>query len=434
MLDSIEHKGYFFLPENPDHMLAGTLKCSQDDGIELDLFGYFDKFQNTSSKETNLILGTTANGKRMTLLNCYQKSGSMNFPGFPQSKISAIYLFFGHHFNSIDEIKFDSCSIEYEGLNHWLYISGFDKPNYDKGRKEYLVKYNTPQNIGFSFLENWDAEIVFDFFAPSDYFIPIDKVNLEQRPALKLVPQVKSSFQNFLNVTSAFTSFLSVNYYSYALAKSIFFYENIEKTDDTDDDKREVQLYYKTGIDVEKHKKHVRKQDYLFQYINYEFHFPEIIKEWFVLHGQIEVTINILTECFMDRSKPTELHFISLTQGIENMHKRVFIKSKLDFLERLNGIVDYLPTKVKDALLANESDFTKRIRDNRNYYTHYSDNYKLRAVPLGELFLLSEKLKVILMVAILKKISFSDEQIERMILLNGIYLFNHLIKIPRSVA
>lgn len=430
MLDKIEHKGFFFLPDNPDQTLNGTLRFTQNDGVELDLFGQFDKFENPSSKETTIVLGITANGKEVTLLNCYQKSGSMSFPGFPQSKILAIYLFIGRHFNSLDDIKFDSCSVEFEGINGWLNISGFDMPNYNREKKEFLIKYNTPANIDFVLFENWEAQFSFDFYGPSEFFIPTE-VHLSQRPTLKLLPKQTSKFKDFQNVITSFTSFLTVNYFSYPLIKAVTFSVKIEKGEGYSNKFKYVEFYQRTAIDIEKYERHNNKTDYLIQYSEYQTQFQHVVHDWFVLYKQIEVSINILTECFIERSKTTELHFISLTQALENLHRRCFVSKKMDFLDRLNAIVDYLPKKIKNALLGNEVDFTKRIRDNRNYYTHYSDNYKLNAVSLGELFVMSEKLKIILLTSVLQKISFTEEDVEKMIFSNGIYLFNHLIKIPK---
>ena len=431
MLNTIEHKGIFFLPDNPNETLNGTLKFNLDDGVELDLFGHFDKFENPSSKETTIVLGITANGKKVTLLNCYQKSGRISVPGFSQSKISAIYLFIGCHFNALDDIEFDSCSLEFEGINGWLNITGFDKPNYNKEKKEYSIKYKTPDNIDVVFFENWEAEFWFDFYAPGEYFTPTE-VHLHQRPILKLLPKHPSKFKDFQNVITTFTSFLTVNYFSYPLTKSVIFYKKIEKENEYDSGFDEIELHHPTEIDINKYKNHNNKTDYLIQYSQYQTQFQQIVQNWFALYNQIEVSINILTECFMERSKPAELHFISLTQALENLHKRCFVSTKMDFLDRMNAIVDYLPEKVKKALLENEVDFTKRIRDNRNYYTHYSDTYKLKAVSLGELFMISEKLKIILLTSVLKKISFTETEVEKLVFSKGIYLFNHLIKIPKA--
>ena len=110
------------------------------------------------------------------------------------------------------------------------------------------------------------------------------------------------------------------------------------------------------------------------------------------------------------------------------LKKDWFAKNRTGFKGLINEIIEYLPQKLRDTILDGEIDFAGRIRDNRNYYTHYSDKYKAKAISLSELFILSEKLKIILMVAVLKEISFTNEQLEKIIFTKGLFRFNHIIK------
>ena len=211
MLKDIEVKGFFFTPQTPDEHIAGILKFNKSEGIELDLFGHFNRFRYPSSTDNNIILGFTSEGKKVTLLNCYESSSRMTFPGFPQSKYTILYLFVGEHFTSIDEINFDSCLVEYEGLNYWLDISGFEKPVYDRDNSRFLIEYNTPNKINFELTQDWIAEISFDFYAPLEFFIPIDRVELTQKSIIKFIPKLRSTFKQFENVISLFSSFLAIN-------------------------------------------------------------------------------------------------------------------------------------------------------------------------------------------------------------------------------
>ena len=63
MKNENEYKGIWWLPENLDDKIYGTLKFSNDDGIILDLFGSF----RTDKEEYEIILGFTSNGKWITL-------------------------------------------------------------------------------------------------------------------------------------------------------------------------------------------------------------------------------------------------------------------------------------------------------------------------------------------------------------------------------
>lgn len=79
------------------------------------------------------------------------------------------------------------------------------------------------------------------------------------------------------------------------------------------------------------------------------------------------------------------------------------------------------------ALLSNEEDFADRVTLNRNFYTHYDEEKEGKAATISELYILSEKLKIILIVCILKELSFSSEQIKRIVMNKGVFLFNHVL-------
>ncbi|MBN8876769.1 MAG: hypothetical protein J0I32_04430 [Sphingobacteriales bacterium] len=433
MITNIEQKGYFFLPENPPEQLPGVLKFQQGDGIEVALFGQFSKFGNPGSKEKRIVLGFIENGKKVTLLSCYEVSKSMSVPGFPQSKISAIYIFIGQHYQTISEISFENCSIEYSDLNHWLDISGFDKPMYSEEAKEVTIKYKRPDKISFPLKDDWDGEIEFTFSMPHTYFTPAHKAEIKQTPVLTIKPWQKSSFESFQSILSSFNSFLALNYFAYPVIRSIIFYEPQIKEDEHDPDFIKIELFFNLGVALKKYNEHTSKYDFLLLYKDYQPQFPDIIKKWYSLREKIEASIDILTECFMGRGNPMELHFLSIAQALENLHRRITGKEEILF-NRLTEIINELPAKVKEALLGNEIDFARRVTRNRNYYTHYSERHEAAAASLGELFVISEKLKIILIVCILKELSFNDVSIEKIIIGKGVFLFNHLIKINSNAA
>lgn len=425
-----EFKGYFFLPENKKNELPGILKFNPLDGIELDLFGQFKSYTNPASRENNLILGFNSSGKKITLLNCFESSRSMSLPGFPQSKFSSLYLFIGQHYETVEEITFNSCSIEYKDFNYWLDISGFDMVMYDKAQKEIFIKYKQPENILFEFIENWKAEIEFSFLSTSPYFKPLDVASIEQQAHFNLKPKQKEPFKNFEHNFLIFNSFLSLNYFTYPVVKSVVFFEDKEKEDELDNNFNKVELFFSSSIKHEKYKAHIHKHDFLLQLHDFKANLDEMMKAWYYLYSKIEASIDILTECFMDRGNPMELHFLSIVQAIENMHRRLTEK-KISLNQRLNEIVNNLPLKVKEALLSNEIDFTKRVTLNRNFYTHYSENNEGKAASLSELFVLSEKLKIILMVSILEELPFTNNNLEKLIISKGVFLFNHIVQVKK---
>jgi hypothetical protein len=429
MLSSIEFKGYFWLPTNPEKRLPGLLKFDPENAIEVELWGQFHNYTNPSSMDNNILLGISSDGKKITMLNCFEHSRGMSIPGFPVSAFSAIYMFVGEHFKSIEELQFKQAVVEYEDANLWLGISGFDNPEYDSLSKEVRLKYKQPEQIVTRIDEHWMAKIEFNFHSPMKNLKPTARASIEQKPLFVFVPLLEQTFKDFQNIYSTFSSFLALCYFTFPVIKSIFFHiHNPMRDEEFEPDVFEIQLYYASQYQHATYKIHKNRQDFLLRYN--DINFGEILEKWFLLNTKIEATIDILTENLMKRNMtPTEFTFLGYVQALENMHRQLR-GTKISLKERLDEIVAALPVNIAESLLQNEIDFTNRIKNHRNYFTHYSSNSNGYAkASMNELFILSEKMKIILITSILKELDLSDNDIEQIIIGKGIFLFNHLIKV-----
>ena len=431
MEQNIAIKGYFFQPGIPNEQLPGFLSYNQDTGINLDLFGQFDFSRDFSERQNSIILGFTVDGKKVTLLNCYESTRQTHIPGFPESKINAAYLFIGEHFEASEDVIFDYCILEYVDFNHWVNINGFSKPELNDEQQEITLKYNLPQRLPFHFKKNWTASIEFSYMGPSDFFIPQNKATIEQYVRLKLFPATQTTFGEFQNTYNTFNSFLAICYFAYPIIASIKFYLSPASKDENEEPFRKVELLFKTGINETEYSPHDSKHAFLLRHKDFGAAFEPKLNKWYALNEKAKSSIDILTECFMKRHNPIEMHFVSLVQGLESFHRRVKRKKKTSLKNRLNDLANLLPEKISRELAANITHFLDRIEINRNYYTHFSEDHETKAGPPNELFLLSEKMKIWLVSLILLEIGFSSREVETIIITKGPWLFNHIIK-PKS--
>lgn len=431
MHKEINIKCVFWLPSNPSKRLEGILRFNQELGIEIELFGHFDKYHHLSSKENSILLGVTSDGKDVTLLKCYETSRRFGIPGFDTSSIAALYLFEGKHFNSEDDIMFDFLNIEYENINRWIGISGFDKPIYDSSLNELVVKYTQPKGLSFNINEVWKLKIEFYFFRPGEYFIPTESIEIKQSPEIVFEPASKKSFKEFQEQYSAFNSFLSICYFHYPKINSINFY--IETFDDENNKKYEkIFLYFKQGLDYRKYKEYAYREDYLLLFGDMKKNFESHIQRWVHLNNIIHATIDILTEVFMDRKSIMEFHFLSLVQAIENMHRRLIDKKNVALQKRVEAIINRVPKQILDGLSIKSIDFATRVKNNRNHYTHYDERSEKHKEDLSQLYILSEKMKILIIANLMIEIGLTDEEVESIILGKGVYLFNHIIKVKKE--
>jgi hypothetical protein len=71
--------------------------------------------------------------------------------------------------------------------------------------------------------------------------------------------------------------------------------------------------------------------------------------------------------------------------------------------------------------------FIKQTKDSRNYYTHLDESMEKKALKGEDLFYLTEKLKLVLVCALLKESGFSIDLIEELLLRNEYNFFNHIL-------
>ena len=88
-----------------------------------------------------------------------------------------------------------------------------------------------------------------------------------------------------------------------------------------------------------------------------------------------------------------------------DMNRRSFRAKLKEVYEKHGGLFS--------SFISDKDDFIKRVIDTRNYYTHYSPKLEERAVKIEDLPFLSQNLRFILIVILMKQIGFDDKLIEQ---------------------
>lgn len=201
---------------------------------------------------------------------------------------------------------------------------------------------------------------------------------------------------------------------------------------------------------------------FTFEHISDRFEF--FIKNWFekIKTYSLEPVCNLYFGTLYNPHIYLEHEFLSLIQGIESFHQRVFggkylsyedyepIYDKLinaipegvsnDLRERLKGYLKYgnefsLRKRLKEIIdnyekvinefIKDKKAFIDKVVNTRNYYTHYDKNLEERAARGTELFDITQKLKLLLEICLLTVVGFSLEEIKDLLSKNTRY--RHLI-------
>ncbi|MDX9973995.1 MAG: hypothetical protein RBU21_13505, partial [FCB group bacterium] len=131
-MDRIEKKGYWWLPSNPNHQVAGTLVFGDSTSSELELLGTLrDDFEALQAMgnwreehRPEIILGLCSEGVAYTLCNCLQSSGTFNTSSFLVETFRPTVVIEGKHFNSLNDIVFHHMTMRLSHLGDWYQRTG----------------------------------------------------------------------------------------------------------------------------------------------------------------------------------------------------------------------------------------------------------------------------------------------------------------------
>jgi hypothetical protein len=124
--EPVEHTGVWWLPEQPQHVVSGTLYFDPSEGIDLKLVGTFGSLPDLNQDHRpDIILGATTSGKLVTLHHNVRTGFRLVMPGVPSASYRSAVAFFGHHFAASEQLRFRTLSLAYPHLAEWTGLSGF---------------------------------------------------------------------------------------------------------------------------------------------------------------------------------------------------------------------------------------------------------------------------------------------------------------------
>jgi ApeA N-terminal domain 1 len=126
-MKSFESVGVWFLPNDPETHVAGTISFSKEDGIKLALSGSFRKEWNLGGANYPLVHGVVSEspyGKFISLFGCFATNLRIGMPGISVETIHANQGYAGSEFVDSDAMLFDGASIYFSTLGAWLNYSG----------------------------------------------------------------------------------------------------------------------------------------------------------------------------------------------------------------------------------------------------------------------------------------------------------------------
>lgn len=459
MNKEIHFKGVWFLPENQENKVTGDLHYTPENGITLSLLGGLSEI-TSDFFDPELILGITADGKKISLYKCFRRQRVFNFPGLVTSEFGADFVLIGRHFSSTSEMKFKEIVGSIEDFDYWLDRFGFTVVDYDKESKKCIIEYTNPEDLLFAISEK--IACVFQ----CSFNFPLTKEGstkiIEQEYLIVLKPKEGiESFETLLDWFLLFHKFLILAYFGKPVVRRLEV--RISPPEDSGELlDEEITILYQTDILEAPYKPRRRQIQFLFTYKEIRSNLNLILQKWFHLADILSPTISALVESYIDRGVFVEFKFLSLAHAIETYHRRTmpnyeepkedhqnkiknivdsvdgqyrnWLKSKLEFSnektlqQRLKELCRLIPDPIAKIILKPTPEkFIACIKDSRNYYTHYGKHLEGKALKSIELSSLTERMKIFLTCLVLRELGFTETEIATIIIKKGVYLYNHVI-------
>jgi hypothetical protein len=464
-MESFERVGEWWLPENPNRKASGILKFEPITGGTLQLIGALVDIQDGDQpSHPPVILGKCLGGK-VTLLNNSETRSQLTLEGIGISIFQTGLICDGIHLQNKNDLEFVSLSIHYSYLNQWIGVSSFNINHfYETGELNIncknsveVCKISLNENIQLSIdvlsysKENWVKDVHIDQIA----YVTI---KFSDKHPLNEIEKIMRNFQNFLSFAIQHPIHpLNVN--------GLMIGDRFDCHDGT---YKQGHVYVKlyrpyldnlknTQSDLFPRESVLFTSDIIFGFNQISNKFEFLIKNWFEKAKWLENVYDLYFATVYSNLYLQNV-FLLLIQALEvyhrkNPHFEQYEISEDKHFEKISSILEKVPIEYKDWLEAKlkysnekrlatrleavfnylsdvllelsniKSGFTllstkkyqnslvRKITNNRNYLTHYDQSLKSQAANESELYRITEKLKIIICLCLMKELGFDKEEI-----------------------
>jgi len=392
-----------------------------------------------------LILGSCSNGKIITLYKCLKTSSQASVPGYVTESYTCVICLVSYHYNTEEDIKFNSILFRFDSLNEWLGHKIF-KNTKEKSTKDseiYSIEAKIPKLKIVSFE---DIRMSFKYFYSLSYGnegFSIKNLNpwimIDFNEAKKL-----EDIWYYLQNVSSFID-LGIGKRSKLLNLQAIPIHNEERVNN-------IEIYY---MIFDKGKTNEYKSYFMpFVYDEILHDIAKYLKGWFNVIKKYNPTYETLFASF-DNPYINPVHeFLTLTQALESFHSRKYTKDYVVPKKEYNKIIKILKKKIdgesieryyKDFLISrlihwnsktlrirlkelyqnndnelkgiikNKNIFIDKIVNTCNYYTHYDKTLEPNIIKGKDLILYNQKLRLIIIILLLKESRFKEDLIKKII-------------------
>ena len=417
------YKGYWHLPDS-EREVAGVLTIDSTGKSKLEVFGslHLDSqipdFFDTVKED--VIWGRCYDPQNkmtdITLLNCYP-APTFNFDStFPLVRYNCTYALIGISVTSLTDPVFFKANIYIPALQPWCPSDALTIVHTDSGISANMAYSKDPAIAASAQL---DEGATLTVIKSGSYTADQTKAIFERETFLR-IQKGSLSVPEILKMTRSFEDFLSIAVLSPVEHRKIILFSEQEYQMVSDEEKYYFPIELVGHLSIEDRARVTESYDYLFSLQDIAKDFESIFKKFFSDKDILQIKNNFIAS--LERKRVfTSNDFLVVIQALDGFSIRY--RKEGDFLPQLKSLVAEFDDI--NAISLTESDLIA-AKDSRDYYSHIlKPGKKKHVLDDRDLFLLTKKLRVLLICCILNYFGMNNIQIDGLIRKSN----NHLLQI-----
>jgi hypothetical protein len=443
-------EGIWYLPEKKENELQGILTYAFDSSITLNVLGSFGSGILTDANFYAVINGFTVNGKDVTLIGCHTNNHSLHAPGIEEYSYLIEQVIIGDSYSTVPSEQFFQFRFHIDKIEDWLDLQ-LIKVNNDREKRSIDYHFEWPNPMVYNIDKNNKLSI--EHIGTTQNGPAVNKINLNVEAYFEYQSTIPFSLKKMIEVIFRIRMLISF------FTLRPYFADKVEIKSLVDGQTnngivypRWNQFFYQEGTNFTNE----YGDEDTFSFLKYVVPFPAvkesfeiILSNWFEKYEVLEPVIESYYSYFYLSETTINAKFLHVVQAFEAYHRRMRNNDKIslpDFKKKIESILKdvspelvpwlteklafaYEPTLKErltelfrdsgelgfDSVFEDVETLVKKIRDSRNYLTHYDARLQNKVMEPSEMVKVTEQIAEYLLFLILRDIGIDVEKLRTLV-------------------
>jgi hypothetical protein len=397
-VEEIEVSGLWFIPHQRGQKIPGVFRYTESQGCSLDLQGGFSGTKFHFSHNPSVLLGETASGQQITLLDC-RGTRTLSGSSLPiRTEYDLDLAVIGKHYDRPQDVIMNSVSLRCSHLDEWANMPNFTW-TFETGIT--TVAYREPDPIP---LYRADGYTVSMYLGASTSH-GTSTVGMSQTAHLVMGHIESRPLAKYRQLAVRLADLLA-----FLVGQPV--------------DVTEMKVFEEgSSLTILPGQRPFQGKDVAWHEMNLPLHGQEqrvstIVTNWMNRYDALEPIWELYRNVVFNPALPTSLKFVSLAQALEAYQRLAVPKprsnntGKVTLHDRLSSLVQREPGLRR--LLDSEA-LIETIVTTRNYLVHRDEKLKNRALTGRSLAGATARLKMAADLILLRELGFTKEEVESLL-------------------